>query len=129
MSFVTTVNCMDGRAQLPVINYLRERYGVPFVDSVTEAGPVRFLSEPGESAEKASIVRRVDVSVTGHGSSVIAVAAHADCTGNPIDEATHKQQLDASVRYIAESFPATTVLGLWLASDWSVAEVLSVGGA
>ncbi len=128
MLFVTTVNCMDGRVQLPVINYLRERYDVPYVDSVTEAGPVRVLAEEGESFEKASILRRVDISVNMHGSKVIAVAAHVDCAGNPADDETQREQLEKSVALITESFPGTKVLGLWVDAEWSVSELQRAGG-
>ena len=31
MSFYTTINCMDGRVQFPVLNYLMERFGVESV--------------------------------------------------------------------------------------------------
>ncbi len=128
MLFVTTVNCMDGRVQLPVINYLRERYDVPYVDSVTEAGPVRVLAGDWESLESASILRRVDISVNKHGSKVIAVAAHVDCAGNPADDETQREQLETSVRLLAASFPGTKVLGLWLDAEWSVSELLCGGG-
>jgi len=126
--FVTTVNCMDGRVQLPVINYLCERYDVPYVDSVTEAAPVRVMAEEGESAEKASILRRVGISVNRHGSKIIAVVAHGDCAGNPEDDATQHEQLETSVALIAENFPGTTVLGLWVDAEWSVSERPRTGG-
>ncbi|MHA1252503.1 MAG: carbonic anhydrase, partial [Candidatus Helarchaeota archaeon] len=28
MKFCTVINCMDGRVQIPVINYLRKRFNV-----------------------------------------------------------------------------------------------------
>ena len=49
MSFYTAINCMDGRVQLPVIYYLKERFGVPYVDVITEPGPVALLSSDPES--------------------------------------------------------------------------------
>lgn len=48
MSFCTAVNCIDGRVQLPVIRYLQERYGVLYVDVVSESGPVHSLAEPAD---------------------------------------------------------------------------------
>ncbi len=128
MHFVTTVNCMDGRVQLPVINYLRERFDVPYVDSVTEAGPVRVLAENAESPETASILRRVGVSVGQHDSKVVAVIAHADCAGNSVDDATQRDQLRTSVALIAANYPGTRVLGLWLDAEWAVSELLHAGG-
>ncbi|HOP76783.1 MAG TPA: hypothetical protein PLD05_04790 [Thermogutta sp.] len=44
MSFATVVNCMDGRTQGPVISYLKERFGVDYVDNSTEAGPDGLFS-------------------------------------------------------------------------------------
>jgi len=42
MIFCTAVNCMDGRVQLPVINYLKERFSANYVDMITEPGPNGF---------------------------------------------------------------------------------------
>ncbi len=128
LEFVTVVNCMDGRVQLPVINYLQQTYDARYVDSVTEAGPVRFLADGGESNEKDSILRRVAVSVNGHGSRLIAVVGHADCTGNTADIETQKAQLAASASLLAASFPEADVVGLWLDEDWVPRELLREGG-
>jgi len=38
MKFATCLNCMDGRVQLPVIHWIKENYGVDYVDMITEAG-------------------------------------------------------------------------------------------
>ena len=45
MSFCTVVNCMDGRTQSPVNDHLRNRNQVEYVDTITEAGPVKALAE------------------------------------------------------------------------------------
>ena len=123
MSFCTAVNCMDGRVQLPVIEYLRKRLGVPYVDSVTEARPGLSLSEEPSGSVTESIVKRVEVSTEGHGSNVIAVVAHWDCTRNPGDEETQRGQLLASVDLLAGRFPKVTVMGLWVDESWRVREV------
>jgi len=101
------------------------------VDSITEAGPVRSLSEPVDEMVSQSILRRVAVSRT-HGSKVVAVVAHDDCAGNPEDETTQRRQLEEAVGFVAGHFPEGLVLGLWLSRDWSVFEVASrdpAGGA
>ncbi len=131
MSFCTVVNCMDGRVQLPVIRYLQDRFEVRYVDSVTEAGPVKSLVEPVDETVSQSILRRVAVSRT-HGSQVVAVVAHDDCAGNPEDEATQTRQLEEAVDFIAGHFSDMLILGLWLNREWSVFEVTSrdpAGGA
>lgn len=40
MKFCTAINCMDGRVQLPVINYLKKHFKVNYVGSITEPGEV-----------------------------------------------------------------------------------------
>lgn len=122
MSFCTAINCMDGRTQLPVIAFLKERFGAEFVDMVTEAGPVGVLSTNPESAISKSILERVGLSLRAHGSRSIAVAAHHDCAGNPIAEAEQRTQLDACVRLLAERYPNVDVIGLWIDDTWSVCE-------
>ncbi len=98
------------------------------MDSVTEAGPVRSLAEPGDETVSQSILRRVGVSNT-HGSKVVAVVAHDDCAGNPEDETTQRRQLEEAADFIAGHFPDMLILGLWLSRDWSVFEVTSRGPA
>ena len=131
MSFCTVVNCMDGRVQLPVIRYLQDRFEVSYVDSVTEAGPVKSLAQPVDEAVSQSILRRVAVSRT-HGSKVVAIIAHDDCAGNPEDETTQRRQLEEAADFMAGHFPDMLILGFWLNRDWSVFEVTSrdpAGGA
>ncbi|MBC8450910.1 MAG: hypothetical protein ISS31_09125 [Kiritimatiellae bacterium] len=129
MSFCTAINCIDGRVQLPVIRYLQERWGTLYVDVVSEAGPVRSLSDSADSEARRSILRRVGTSIEAHRSRGVAVVAHADCAGNPVDDEQQRRELALSVDYIAESFPETPVLGLWVDAQSSVAEVCSRRGS
>ena len=36
MKFVTAINCMDGRVQVPVIEWLKKEYKADDVDMITE---------------------------------------------------------------------------------------------
>jgi carbonic anhydrase len=123
MAFCTAINCMDGRTQLPVHEFLRHKLGVEYVDTVTEPGPIKILAEQPDSETARSILRRVDISVNKHGSKCVGVVAHYDCTGNPADEATQREQLDLAVRFVAAHHPTVRVLGLWVDATWSVAQV------
>ena len=66
MKFATAINCMNGRTQLPVIAYLKEKCKVDCVDMVTEAGPVRILADSADRALVDSIKHRVEISVEKH---------------------------------------------------------------
>jgi len=119
--FATAINCMDGRTQLPVIEWMKKEFGVEYVDSITEPGPVRILAEPAEVAE--SIRQRVRISVERHGSKAVALVAHHDCAGNPVDRKTQLAQLRAAIETVCGwGFPVE-VVGLWVGEDWGVQRV------
>lgn len=82
-TFAAAINCMDGRVQQPVIEFMTSRYGVEYVDMITEPGPNKVLAAGDASGQIASIKRRVEISVNNHGSKVIAIFGHEDCAGNP----------------------------------------------
>ena len=124
MSFCTAINCMDGRTQLPVNEFLREKYSVDYVDTITEAGPVRILAEDKESSLAKSITQRVDISVNKHNSSLIAVVAHFDCAGNPLGKDEQLVQLKDAIEWLKEKYPSTNILGLWVDPEWKVHHVL-----
>jgi len=115
-TFATAINCMDGRVQLPVIEWAKTHFGVDYVDMITEPGPDKILAE-GPDDLISSIKNRVEISVNKHGSKIIVMTSHDDCAGNPVDKETHLKQLRDSMRTIASwSFPAT-IVGVWMNSD------------
>jgi hypothetical protein len=119
---------MDGRVQIPVIEFLRERFGVDNVDIVSESGPVLYLSEHKDSEEAKSIIRRVNISIDAHDSQGIAIIAHESCAGNPSSGALQRKQLYKAVTYTATLYPGKEVVGLWVDDDWKVNEICTVEG-
>ena len=114
MSFCTAINCMDGRVQLPVIGFLQTRFKAEFVDCITEPGPVRIFAKTSDLITLNSIITRTDISVKQHGSGGIAICAHPDCAGNPVDDDVQKAQLKRSVIFLKEAYPNVDVIGLWI---------------
>ncbi|UCD76542.1 MAG: hypothetical protein JSV91_06375 [Phycisphaerales bacterium] len=123
MTFCTAINCMDGRVQIPVINYLRKRCGAKYVDSVTEAGPNGVLAGETNLAAIASIMDRVRISVHQHESRKIAVVGHHDCAGNPMGREFQDRQTRAAVKMVKSRFPECEVFGLWVDERWNVREL------
>jgi len=118
--FATAINCMDGRVQLPVINWLRESLSVDYVDMITEPGPDKILAE-GSAATQDSIKARVLISVNKHGSDTILVAAHHDCAGNPVTRAQHEAHVRQSViRIHSWNLPVKRIFGAWIGENWKV---------
>jgi carbonic anhydrase len=121
--FGTAINCMDGRVQIPVTNWLGSQYGVDYVDMVTEPGPVRFLAEGEDPWVSASIQRRLEISVTRHKSELVAIAGHHDCVGNPVPKETQLEQILAAVKIVEGWNLKARVVGLWVDESWEVQEV------
>ena len=123
MSFCTVINCMDGRVQLPVINYLSKRFGVEYVDNITEPGPDAILAKQTDTAAIASIMRRVDISVHGHRSKTIAIVGHCDCGGNPANKDEHFSQVRTAIEFLQNRYKNIEIIGLWLDEQWQVSEI------
>ncbi|MDD5312662.1 MAG: hypothetical protein PHO26_06480 [Dehalococcoidia bacterium] len=122
--FGTAINCMDGRTQLPVINWLKEKYSLDFVDMVTEPGPDKILSG-GKAEQIESIKSRLLISVNAHGSDTVIVVAHHDCAGNPVSKEEHIRQVKECLKQIRSwKLPLRTVMGVWINEKWSVDEVI-----
>ena len=124
-SFATVLNCMDGRVQVPVILYLLDRFGVDHIDTITEAGIVRYLSDDTNTPHAESTLHSTRVSLEKHGSRQIAVVAHADCSGNPIPPEQQQTQIRVAVENLKDHFPQCDVLGLWVDDSWQVLEIVS----
>ena len=123
MSFCTAINCMDGRVQLPVIHFLKERFDADYVDAVTEPGPNRILAEQTDKNTVESILCRVGISVNKHGSKGIAMVGHHDCAGNPADKDEQDSQTHAAVAFLKEHYPDVEIIALWVDEDWQVSEM------
>jgi len=123
MSFCTVVNCIDGRVQLPVIEFLKKRLNADYVDSITEAEPVHILAGETNRRQVQSILDRIDISVNKHKSKGIAVAAHHDCAAGSADKAKQLELLDLSLKFLRGQFPAVAILGLWVDENSSVTEI------
>lgn len=121
--FATTINCMDGRTQLPVIEWMMREYKVDYVDTITEAGPVRILAQATDAAALESIKRRLSISVTRHGSSRVAIVAHADCAGNPVDKDTQLNQLRTAAATVHSWGLDVQLDLLWLGDNWQVERI------
>jgi hypothetical protein len=120
--FCTAVNCMDGRLQLPVINFLKQRFYANYVDMITEPGPSRILSELSASMIVNSIISRIDMSIQKHSSGGIAVVGHHDCEANPYQREEQISNIQKSVIFLKERFPNVEIIGLWVDQDWQVCE-------
>ena len=112
--FATAINCMDGRVQQPVIDYIKETYKARFVDMITEPGPNHILAEATNQAILHSIRERVEISVYKHGSKRIVIVGHYDCNGNAAAENAQKDHIRKAIETLKGWALPVKVDGLWL---------------
>ena len=126
MAFCTVSNCMDGRVQEPVIQFMRERFDAESVDSITEAGPNLILAKQTSEALIQSIFDKLAISVNEHQYVGIGIAGYHDCAGNPANKQDQLDQLDhieKSIQMVKKTYPSMEVIGLWISDNWDVEEV------
>jgi len=120
LKFATCINCIDGRVQLPAINFIKRRFRVDYVDVITEPGPDKVLSENESIDIIESIKRRVLLSVERNSSKNIIIVGHHDCKANPVEKKVHYNQIREAVNKIKGWNLEVDVYGVWVGKDWKV---------
>ncbi len=113
----TTLNCMDGRVQLPVLDWIKKHAAIDFVDVITEAGMDGVLAKQENIDE---IIRSINVSVNLNKSTKLFIVGHYDCRGNPVNEATHKEEIVDAVKRLKVQWTQLEISGLWVNNQWQV---------
>ncbi|HET9258733.1 MAG TPA: carbonic anhydrase [Acidimicrobiia bacterium] len=117
----SVLECMDGRSQRKVADYLNTVFGVRNLDTITTAGAIRHLAEDTDQTQ--TLLANLAISVDKHGSHQIAVVAHHDCAGNPVPDNTQKTQVSRAMARIREVHPNAEVIGLWLDANLIVERI------
>lgn len=116
--FVTCLNCIDGRVQLPVINWILENYDVKYVDMITSPGVDGVFSN--RNSDVSDILEKVSFSHEGHSTELIFIVGHHDCLANPVENEKHNKQIINSVERIKESYSQCNIIGLWVDNGFKV---------
>ena len=120
--FGTAINCMDGRTQDPVSKWMKAKYGLDYVDTITEPGPDKIIAE-GTQPNLDSIKTRVLISVEKHGSKVVAIVSHDDCAGNPVSKEEHLAQVKKSAEVVRSWGLDAEVVTVWVNNKWELEEL------
>ena len=115
--FATSVTCMDGRIQLPLAKWIKEKYSVDYVDAITEPGVDKKVSD---NSDLESIKQKVGISINAHKSELIVVSGHYDCAGNPVLDDEHKSQIKKGVEVISSWNTGAKVIGVWVDDTWNI---------
>jgi hypothetical protein len=119
--FATCLNCIDGRVQIPVINWITKNYNVNYVDMITEAGMDGLLAD--KNFDPLKILNNLAISLDKHNSRFIFITGHFDCGANNVDEITHKEQIIKSVQRISNYTLYCSVIGLWISENFFIEKI------
>jgi carbonic anhydrase len=115
MKYATVVNCMDGRVQRPVYDYVQKLFSVDVVDTITSPGPVAALAMGTAHRDMAHIDACLQVSLNSHDSTQCAVIAHDFCAGNQVSDDQQKSELKQAVENLRLRYSGfTEIVGLFL---------------
>lgn len=121
-TFATAFNCIDGRAQSPVADWVKINTQAEYVDMITEPGADLVLASGSPELIEA-LKQKALVSVNAHNSGVIVVAGHDECAANPVSAEEHAQHIRAAMQTIASWNLPVRVAGLWV-NSWGYVEVV-----
>lgn len=120
--FGVAVNCIDGRVQTPVADWIKLHGPVQQVDMITEPGVDRLLAS-GEKEGLTRIYERVKVSLNAHKPLILAIAGHFDCAANPAEFDEHKKQIEDSVELISSWRLGIRIVGLYV-NEWKSVDLI-----
>jgi hypothetical protein len=127
MKFGTLINCIDGRVQYPVMDYLKKSYDIDYFDAANEAGPLLTLTKKTDKCRLISLKEQIRTSLEEHHSTFVALVGHHDCTDNPGDRAFQEKQMDDALDYLQRAFGTDkTYVGLYVNENWEVEEYLKL---
>ncbi len=122
--FGTAINCIDGRTQQVVIDYMKQKYNIDGVDMVTFPGADGIFSSAEQHSGEISLIQRaVSISIERHGSHTIAVVGHYDCAGNPGDSEHHYMHIRRAVSEVSSWNLQAQVIGLYVNDKREIEEV------
>ncbi len=115
--FATSVSCIDGRIQVPLAKWIKEKYTVDFIDIITEPGIDKILSD---NVNLDYLKSKIEISLNSHKSKLIIVSGHYDCAGNPASYIEHIMHIKNSTETVSSWNLDAKVIGLWVDEFWQV---------
>ncbi len=129
-TFFTRVGCMDGRVQLPVSSFGKQKFNASYPDSISDAGEVGILAHNPSPEVLKTLIHELEVSINNHHSKGIVVHGHSECAGNPVTDDLQKKHILRSVELIKELIKSQIpVVGVFVTrsktnpEEWVVEEI------
>ncbi|KAF6249683.1 MAG: hypothetical protein QQN58_04450 [Nitrosopumilus sp.] len=115
--FATSVSCIDGRIQIPLAKWIKENYSVDYVDTITEPGVDKTITE---NSVFESIKTKVSISINAHKSELIVLSGHYDCAANQVSNEEHIELIKKGIGVISSWNLGAKVIGVWVDDSWNV---------
>jgi hypothetical protein len=119
--FATAINCIDGRVQTPLLDWMRLHLNVDYVDLITEPGADKAIATRSDVA--AAILKKVRFSARAHNPVAIAIAGHNDCLANPVSREEHLEHIREAARELQALNIGVRIVGL-LVSEWGWVDLI-----
>lgn len=122
--YAIAINCIDGRIQEPVINYIKKDCGADYVDLITNDGIVNIVAGPVYGPQFRKMVQLIQSSRKNKKSNTIYITAHHDCSGNPVSDDKQKEQLQLSKTALKLHLTIDiSIKALWVDENFEVFEI------
>ncbi|MBA2682693.1 MAG: hypothetical protein H0U76_30420 [Ktedonobacteraceae bacterium] len=116
-TFGLAITCIDGRAKRPLADWMKQHYGVHYIDLVTEPEPDTTLLQATPWLLE-NIQQKLRYAIVAHHPTVLAIAAHHDCGGNTLSAAVHQEQVRRVANLVATWNLQVPIIGVWLDEQW-----------
>ncbi len=114
---------MDNLIHEPLIQFIKNKYHVKYVDTMTEAGLCKILSDNRDNPLTKSIDNRITVSLSKHNSQMIFIPGHDGWAGNIVSEDIQIKQIVNSAKRFRRNYPNIKVIPFWIDQDWKAKEL------
>ncbi len=120
--FAVVLNCIDGRAQQPLLDWVCTQYAIDYADVVTEPGIAALLAS-GAPKWRDAVLDKVCVSRLAHLSCYLVVAGHHDCAANPVPRPVHEEQIRTAMQWLRTALPRFDIAGVYVDDTWTACPV------
>jgi len=120
-TFCCAVNCMDGRVQDPVANFMRKFCSAKYVDMINEAGVNKTLADNPDSGIAKYLVINIKEEIKisqKHGAKIVAIVGHYECGGNPAGKEEQIEHLRKAKETVEAFGLNIQVILLWVEKDF-----------
>lgn len=121
--FATSINCVDGRVQSPISDWIKQKYSIDYVDAVTHPGSDKVMAEKNIDCIT-QIKSKVLTSISAHNSKLVVVSGHHDCASNLSTEDMHITQIQKSINVVKSWRLPVTIVGLWVNKQWKIKQIV-----